>query len=83
MPESGSLNSSLYSLILGRINHYEQYTSGSYSAPSVGTYTEAETAILKKFYRSLSKTYHPDLNPGLDTTAEMQLLNKLKEAWGV
>lgn len=47
------------------------------------TYTEEETAILKQFYRSLSKTYHPDLNPGRDTTAEMQLLNKLKEAWGV
>ncbi|MBD5168893.1 MAG: hypothetical protein HDT20_02015 [Oscillibacter sp.] len=57
--------------------------SGGYSVPSVSTYTEAETAILKKFYRSLTKTYHPDLNPGRDTTAEMQLLNKLKEAWGV
>ena len=40
-------------------------------------------AILKRFYRSLSKTYHPDLNPGKDTTAAMQLLNRLKETWGV
>lgn len=56
---------------------------GSYSVPVRGTYTAEETAILKQFYRSLSKTYHPDLNPGKDTTAEMQLLNKLKEAWGV
>jgi len=62
---------------------YEWYTGGSYSVPSGSTYTEAEAAILKKFYRSLSKTFHPDLNPGKDTTAEMQLLNKLKEAWGV
>lgn len=60
---------------------YEHYTSGSYSVPAVSTYTAEETAILKQFYRSLSKTYH--LNPGKDTTAEMQLLNKLKEAWGV
>lgn len=62
---------------------YSEGGSGSYSVQSVSTYNEAETAILKKFYRSLSKTYHPDMNPGRDTTAEMQLLNKLKEAWGV
>lgn len=57
--------------------------SSSYSIPSVSTYSESETAILKQFYRSLSKAYHPDLNPGKDTTAEMQLLNKLKESWGI
>lgn len=57
--------------------------SRSYSIPSASTYSDGETAILKQFYRSLSKAYHPDLNPGKDTTAEMQLLNKLKEAWGV
>lgn len=62
---------------------YERYTGGGYSVPVGGTYTEAETAILRQFYRSLSKAYHPDLNPGRDTTAEMQLLNRLKEAWGV
>lgn len=57
--------------------------SRSYSVPSVSTYSESETAILKQFYRSLSKAYHPDLNPGKDTTAEMQLLNKLKESWNI
>lgn len=62
---------------------YEQYTGGSYSVPFSSTYTEGERDILKQFYRSLSKTYHPDMNPGEDTTAAMQLLNKLKEAWGV
>ncbi|MDE6933457.1 MAG: hypothetical protein K2P37_12300 [Oscillospiraceae bacterium] len=62
---------------------HEQYTSSGYSVPVRSTYTEEETAILKQFYRSLSKTYHPDLNPGADTTAAMQLLNKLKETWGV
>lgn len=62
---------------------YEQYTSGGYSVSSVSTYGESERAILKKFYRSLSKTYHPDLNPDKDTTEAMALLNKLKEQWGV
>lgn len=57
--------------------------SGSYSAPYVSTYTEADRAILKQFYRSLSKLYHPDLHPGEDFTAQMQLLNRLKELWGV
>lgn len=56
---------------------------GSYSLPSVSTYSETETATLKEFYKKLSKIYHPDLNPGKDTTAAMQLLNKLKEGWGV
>lgn len=62
---------------------YEQYTGGSYSVPSVSTYSEDERAVLKQFYRSLSKLYHPDLNPGKDTTAQMQVLNKLKEQWDV
>lgn len=62
---------------------YEQYTSGSYSIPSSSTYSVEETTTLKEFYKKLSKIYHPDLNPGKDTTAQMQLLNRLKEAWGV
>lgn len=62
---------------------YERYTSGSYSIPSVSTYTEEETAILKQFYRALAKKFHPDVNPDRDTTKELQLLNRLKEVWGV
>lgn len=62
---------------------YNWGSSGSYSIPFSSTYTEAETAILKQFYRSLSKIYHPDLNPGEDTTEAMKLLNKLKEQWSV
>ena len=42
-----------------------------------------QTAMLKQFYKVLSKKYHPDLNPGKDTTAEMQLLNRLKQGWGI
>lgn len=62
---------------------YERYTSGSYSIPSASTYTEQETAILKQFYRALAKKFHPDVNPDRDTTKELQLLNRLKEVWGV
>lgn len=62
---------------------YGSRSSGGYSVSLCSTYTEDETAILKKFYKELSKRFHPDLNPDTDTTAEMQLLNKLKEAWGV
>jgi hypothetical protein len=27
--------------------------------------------------------FHPDKNPGENTTKEMQLLNRLKESWDV
>lgn len=62
---------------------YERHTGGSYSVSSASTYTEDEKGILRQFYKSLSKTYHPDLNPGKDTTSVMQLLNRLKESWGL
>ena len=62
---------------------YERYTSGSYSISSTSTYADSERAMLKEFYRALSKKYHPDLNPDKDTTAAMQLLNKLKDQWGI
>lgn len=64
-----------------RQQFYREYSS--YSAVSPSNYTEDETAMLKQFYKVLSKKYHPDLNPGKDTTAEMQLLNRLKQEWGL
>lgn len=69
-------------------SYQEQWRStyGGQSASTVSSsssYTADETAILKQFYRSLSKLYHPDLNPDKDTTAAMQVLNKLKEQWGI
>lgn len=57
--------------------------SRSYSIPSASTYDEDEKNVLKEFYKKLSKIYHPDLNPGVDTTPHMQLLNKLKESWSI
>lgn len=42
-----------------------------------------EITMLKQFYKVLSKKYHPDLNPDKDTTKEMQLLNRIKQGWGI
>lgn len=39
--------------------------------------------MLKQFYKALPMKFHPDMNMGEDTTKQMQLLNKLKEDWGV
>ena len=62
---------------------YGHYSGGSYSIPPVSTYSEDEAAILKQFYRALAKQFHPDVNHDRDTTRELQLLNRLKEQWGV
>jgi len=45
--------------------------------------SDDEKMLLKKFYRVLSKQFHPDKNPNADTTVEMQLVNKLKDDWGL
>lgn len=74
-------------------NYYKNSYSGSntgnnrsyssYFATERSTYTKEEQPILKKFYKVLSMKFHPDVNPDNDTTKEMQLLNKLKESWGL
>lgn len=52
-------------------------------APASSTYTDEEHSMLKEFYRVLSRKFHPDVNPDKDTTAQMQLINKLKTAWDI
>lgn len=64
-------------------SNYSGWSSGSYSLSSASTYTEDETGILRQFYKTLAKKYHPDLNPERDTTKEMQLLNRIKDEWNV
>lgn len=64
-------------------SNYSDDSSSGYAPLSSSTYTEEETIMLKQFYRDLSKKYHPDLNPGKDTTTQMKLLNKLKETWRI
>ena len=51
--------------------------------PAASNYNEADKAMLKKFYRTLSKAFHPDSNPDKDTSEEMKMLNRLKSDWGV
>lgn len=65
---------------------YGNYSSGqqsSYCGGLSGNYNSEERAMLKKFYRTLSKAFHPDSNPDTDTSAEMKMLNQLKNDWRV
>lgn len=69
-------------------NYYENFYSNYSSKAGSGgmaspIQSEDNKAMFKKFYRTLSKTYHPDSNPGVDTSEEMKLLNQLKIEWGV
>ena len=42
-----------------------------------------EKESLRKQYYKISRKYHPDSNPDTDTSSHMQLINKLKEQWGI
>lgn len=63
-------------------NFYSNYTDGS-SAYTGSCHSEGDKAILKQFYRELSKRFHPDTNPDIDTSEQMKVLNQLKSEWGV
>ncbi len=63
-------------------NSYSNY-SGNSSGFTGGQQSNENKAMLKQFYRTLSKSYHPDSNPGKDTSEEMKLLNQLKKDWGL
>lgn len=65
-----------------RSNHNSNENS-SYAGIFSSNYTGEEKEILKQFYRTLSKKFHPDANPDMDTSKQMQLLNRLKSDWGV
>lgn len=65
-------------------NFYSNYSGrGSGGLSPAAGHGEGEKTMLKQFYRTLSKTYHPDSNPGKDTSEEMKLLNQLKADWGL
>lgn len=62
--------------------YYDNYTNGS--SPCIGNNSnESDKVILKQFYRELSKRYHPDANPDMDTSEQMKVLNQLKSEWGL
>ncbi len=73
-------SSSYYEKFYG---NYGGYNSGSYCGSSASNYNAADKAMLKKFYRTLSKAFHPDSNPDKDTSEEMKRLNRLKSDWGM
>lgn len=60
-----------------------RYDYSSYFKSISSTHTGEEKQMLKAFYKSLSMKFHPDMNPDTDTTKQMQLLNKLKDEWGL
>ncbi len=67
-------------------SNYNKYFGGgssSYYNSISNNHTNDNKETLKQFYRILSKKFHPDANPDTDTSKEMQLLNKLKDEWGV
>lgn len=64
-------------------SNYRGYGESSYCGDFSGNYNEGDKAMLKKFYRTLSKAFHPDSNPNQDTSEEMKMLNRLKSDWGV
>lgn len=46
------------------------------------SFDDDDKILLKKMYRTLCKAYHPD-NCSIDCIQEMQLINRLKEQWGI
>ncbi len=68
-------------------SNYSKFFSGSgggsYSENMQSNHSTEDKETLKQFYRVLSKRYHPDANPDTDTSKQMQLLNQLKQQWGI
>jgi hypothetical protein len=64
-------------------NAYERFKQSysSYSSPNTGNHSDDDKKLLKKFYRDLSKLYHPDATKGSDEA--MKLLTRIKEQWGL
>lgn len=64
-------------------NNHNNTGSSSYGGIFSNNYTSEDKETLKQFYRILSKKFHPDANPDMDTSRQMQLLNRLKSEWDV
>ncbi len=64
-------------------SNYNKNFGSDYCGSKSGSYTDDDKATLKKFYHILCKAFHPDANHELDTSYEMQLINQLKNEWGI
>lgn len=58
-------------------NYWDKFNS--YFNKPTSNYTEQETKLLKEAFKLLAKKYHPDKNPGKDTTEIMATINNLKD----
>lgn len=61
--------------------NYERHSG--YYKNYYDNHSDKDKETLKQFYRILSKKFHPDANPDIDTSNQMQLLNQLKLEWGL
>lgn len=61
--------------------YFKGFGEGSYQTGSYSNYTDREKEYLKKFYKALAAKFHPDVLEG--DNEPMQLVNKLKEQWGI
>ena len=76
-------SSSYYKQYYSNYNNYYSDGGSSYSNSISSNYSTEDKDTLKQFYRMLSKKFHPDANPDTDTSKQMQLLNQLKNEWGI
>ncbi|MFD2118159.1 hypothetical protein ACFSTH_11705 [Paenibacillus yanchengensis] len=60
---------------------FENFFNGSYSKANRSNYTDDEKVKLKKMFRYLTKTFHPDVTK--DDGEMMKLINKLKDDWEI
>lgn len=72
-----------YEDFFGNYNYNRSQDNSSYYGMKIGNYSDEEKQMLKQFYRDMCKKYHPDANPDKDTSKQMQMLNKIKEEWGL
>ena len=61
--------------------YFKGFGDGSYQTGLCSNYTDKEKEYLKKFYKALAAKFHPDVLGG--DNGPMQLVNKLKEQWGI
>ena len=61
--------------------YFKGFGEGSYQTGSCSNYTDREKEYLNKFYKALALKFHPDVLGG--DNEPMQLVNKLKEQWGI
>lgn len=61
-------------------DYWSNYT-GSFNMADTIDPQKAEA--YKAIYKAAAKALHPDANPGRDTSGAMQVLNELKQQWGV